>query len=152
MSASVGLKTYSVGVMKRKNKLKSFRDLIVWQLASEFSKDIYQLVNNFPKSERYSLSDDLLRAARSIPANIAGGWGRMFPKEKVSFYNIAGGSAEECMNHLIEARNIEYIGESTYERLQKKVHVISVKLTNLVSATRKRVKSSARHISRNEKT
>lgn len=138
--------------MKRKNKLSSFRDLVVWQLASEFSKEIYQLVNTFPKSERYSLSDDLLRAARSIPANIAEGWGRVFPKEKISFYNIANGSAEECVNHLIEAQNIDYIDRSTHERLQKRVHVISVKLTNLISSTRKRVKSSAQRISRKERT
>jgi four helix bundle protein len=70
-------------------KLKSFRDLTVWRLASEFSKEMAQLVKIFPRHERYALADDLLRAARSIPANIAEGWGRVFPKEKVSFYNIS---------------------------------------------------------------
>jgi four helix bundle protein len=151
MFACGELKTYYVEYMGMNKKLTSFRDLVVWQLASEFSAEIYRLVQTFPQRERYSLSDDLLRAARSIPANIAEGWGRRFPKEKISFYNIANGSAEECINHLIEAKNVKYIDESTYERLQKRAHVIAVKLTNLITSTRKRLKSSAKRISKNEK-
>ena len=123
-------------------KIRSFRDLIVWQLASEFSSEIYRLVGRFPRDERYSLSDDLLRAARSIPANIAEGWGRMFPKEKISFYNIANGSAEECLNHIIEARNVGYIDQTVHDKLQRKCHVITVKLTNLINATRGRIRKS----------
>lgn len=116
--------------------------MIVWQLASEFSSEIYRLVGRFPRDERYSLSDDLLRAARSIPANIAEGWGRMFPKEKISFYNIANGSAEECLNHIIEARNVGYIDQTVHDKLQRKCHVITVKLTNLINATRGRIRKS----------
>jgi four helix bundle protein len=117
--------------------------LVVWQLASEFSEDIYKLVASFPRDERYSLTDDLLRAARSIPANIAEGWGRIFPKEKISFYNIANGSAEECNNHIIEAKNVGYIDETVHDRLQRKCHVITIKLTNLITATRRRTRNSA---------
>ncbi|MDH4210752.1 MAG: four helix bundle protein [candidate division WOR-3 bacterium] len=129
-------------------KIRSFRDLIVWQLSSELSKEIHDLVKSFPRDERFSLSDDLLRSVRSIPANIAEGWGRRFPKEKISFYNIANGSAEECSNHIIEARNIDYISEATHDRLQKKVHVVAVKLTNLISATCKRVTKPPHEISK----
>ena len=116
--------------------------MLVWQLASEFSSEIYRLVGNLPRDERYSLSDDLLRAARSIPANIAEGWGRLFPKEKISFYNIANGSAEECSNHIIEAKNNGYIDQTMHDKLQRKCHVITVKLTNLIHTTRQRVKRS----------
>ena len=123
-------------------KLKSFRDLVVWQLASEFSKEMAQLVKTFPRQEQYVLADDLLRAARSIPANIAEGWGRLFPKEKVSFYNISNGSAEECANHLIEGYNNDYIDEKTNDLYQKKLHIIVVKLTNLITSTRNRIKQS----------
>jgi four helix bundle protein len=123
-------------------KIRSFRDLMVWQLASEFSSEIYRLVGNFPRDERYSLSDDLLRAARSIPANIAEGWGRIFPKEKVSFYNIANGSAEECSNHIIEAKNVGYIDQTIHDKLQRKCYVITVKLTNLINSTRHRTRKS----------
>jgi four helix bundle protein len=123
-------------------KIRSFRDLIVWRLASKFSSEIYRLVGTFPRDERYSLSDDLLRAARSIPANIAEGWGRVFPKEKISFYNIANGSAEECSNHTIEAKNVGYIDRTIHDKLQRKCHVITVKLTNLINATKDRTRKS----------
>lgn len=123
-------------------RIKNFKDLIVWKLASEFSKEISNLIKTFPDREKYVLSDDFLRASRSIPANLAEGWGRLFPKEKISFYNIANGSAEECSNHLIEAYNNGYIDEETNELLQKRVHVIAVKITNLITSTRKRIDSS----------
>jgi len=125
-----------------KRKLSNFTDLVVWQLASEFSKEMAQLVKTFPRQERYVLADDLLRAARSVPANISEGWGRVFPKEKISFYNIANGSAEECSNHLIEAYNNAYISEKMSQFYQKRVHIIAIKLTNLIASTRKRIKQS----------
>lgn len=123
-------------------RIKNFKDLIVWKLASVFSKEISNLIKTFPDREKYVLSDNILRAARSIPANLAEGWGRLFPKEKISFYNIANGSAEECSNHLIEAYNNGYIDEEINELLQKRVHVIAVKITNLITSTRKRIDSS----------
>jgi len=125
-----------------KRKLSNFTDLVVWQLASEFSKEMAQLVKTFPRQERYVLADDLLRAARSVPANISEGWGRVFPKEKISFYNIANGSAEECANHLIEGYNNAYISEKMSQFYQKRVHIIAIKLTNLIASTRKRIKQS----------
>ncbi|KPJ72260.1 hypothetical protein AMJ52_06930 [candidate division TA06 bacterium DG_78] len=125
-------------------KIRSFRDLIVWQLASEFSKNISELVKTFPGREKYVLTNDLLRAARSIPANIAEGWGRLFPKEKISFYNIANGSVEESSNHLIEAYNNGYIDDRTNKLYQKRLHILAVKITNLITSTRKRIKSSAK--------
>ena len=120
----------------------TFKDLIVWQLASEFSRKIASLTKTFPKKEQYILADNLLRAARSIPANIAEGWGRLFPKEKISFYNIANASAVECSNHIIEALNNGYINQTTNDQYQKRVRVITIKLNNLIISTRKRIKSS----------
>lgn len=123
-----------------KRKIYNFQDLVVWQLASEFSKEIAHLVKRFPKSEQYALSDDLLRAARSIPSNIAEGWGRIFPKEKISFYNISKGSGEECINHLIEAFNNGYIDAETRDKMIRTSDVIKIKLTNLIISTRKYIK------------
>ena len=72
----------------------------VKRLASEFSKEMAQLVKIFPRHERYALADDLLRAARSIPANIAEGWGRVFPKRiKSSAKRVFSLHAKAC--HLV---------------------------------------------------
>ena len=129
------------------SKIRKFTDLVVWKLASDFSKEMSELVRTFPKYERYVLANDLLRAARSIPSNIAEGWGRLFPKEKIAFYNIANGSAEECANHLIEAYNNGYIDSKTNTLYQKRLHIIVIKLTNLIMSTRKRLTSSAKRVS-----
>jgi len=116
-------------------KLKSFKDLKVWQLSSQLSKEIAQLVKSFPKSERYELSDDLIRAARSIPANISEGFGRYHFSEQIQFYNIAKGSLLEVQNHLIEAMNNNYITAETNEEYFKRYRIVEIKLNNLIAST-----------------
>lgn len=116
-------------------KIKSFRDLVVWQLSSQLSKKIVQLVKTFPKSEQYGLTSDLLRAVRSIPSNIAEGFGRFHFAEKIQFYNIAKGSTTEAQNHIIETFNSGYISEEKREYFLNKYHVVEVKLNNLIKST-----------------
>ena len=124
-------------------KLTSFKDLKVWQLSSQLSKEIAQLVKTFPRAERYELADDLLRAARSIPANISEGFGRFHFGEKIQFYNIAKGSTLEVQNHLIEAMNNGYIIADAQANFSKRYHVVEVKLNNLISSTAKARKKYA---------
>jgi four helix bundle protein len=54
-------------------KVKSYKDLLIWQKGIELIKEIYRVINKFPKEETYVLSDQLKRAAISIPSNIAKG-------------------------------------------------------------------------------
>ena len=116
-------------------KIKSFKDMVVWQLASQLSKEIYRLVKTFPEIEKYALADDLLRAARSIPANISEGFGRYHFSEKIQFYNIAKGSTLEVQNHLDEVKNCNYVGTKTYNDLMKRYRVVEVKINNLIKST-----------------
>ena len=74
----------------------SFRDLRVWQKAHEFVLAVYRYSESFPEREKYGLEHQLRRAAVSIPANIAEGFGKRSPAEKARFLNIAEGSVEEC--------------------------------------------------------
>ena len=124
-------------------KIKDLQDLKVWQLASELSKEIAQLAKTFPRAERYELADDLLRAARSIPANISEGFGRYHFAEKIQFYNIAKGSTLEVQNHLIEAMNNGYITADLQTGFSERYHIVEVKLNNLISSTAKARKKYA---------
>jgi four helix bundle protein len=54
----------------------SFHDLVVWQLTIQFVKDIYEVTRQFPATEMYPLTNQIKRAAISIPSNIAEGQGR----------------------------------------------------------------------------
>ena len=86
----------------------SFRDLVVWQKAHEFVLAVYRLTEPFPDREKFGLSHQMRRAAVSIPANIAEGFGKRSQAEKARFLNIAEGSLEECRYYLILAHDLGY--------------------------------------------
>jgi four helix bundle protein len=85
---------------------RSFRDLLVWRKAHEFVLALYALTPSFPKEETYGLSQQLRRAAVSIPANIAEGFRRRGKPDKTRFMNLAEGSLEECRYYLILAHDL----------------------------------------------
>lgn len=87
----------------------SYRNLIVWQKAMQFSKIIYSFVRQFPADERYALSDQVRRAAVSIASNIAEGAGRASNREYAHFLSIARGSLYEAMTQLEMAQAFGYI-------------------------------------------
>ena len=73
----------------------SYQNLIVWQKAMDLTDEIYMLAKLLPKEELFSLSDQMRRAAVSIPSNIAEGRGRQTEKEFRQFLSIAKGSVFE---------------------------------------------------------
>src|SRR6201987_3844101 len=87
---------------------RSFRDLRVWQKAHEFVLAVYRYSESFPEREKYGLAHQLRRAAVSIPANIAEGFGKRSQAEKARFLNIAEGSLEECRYYLILTHDLGY--------------------------------------------
>ena len=87
---------------------RSFRDLLVWRKAHEFVLAVYAFTPGFPKPETYGLSQQLRRAAVSIPANIAEGFRRRGKPDKARFMNLAEGSLEECRYYLILAHDLGY--------------------------------------------
>ena len=87
---------------------RSFRDLMVWRKAHEFVLAIYPFTADFPRPEIYGLSQQLRRAAVSVPANIAEGFRRRGKPDKARFMNLAEGSLEECRYYLILAHDLGY--------------------------------------------
>ena len=87
---------------------RTFRDLIVWQKAHEYTLATYAFTATFPKTETYSLSSQMRRAAVSIPANIAEGFRKRGKADKARYLNIAEGSIEECRYYLILAQELGY--------------------------------------------
>src|SRR5215467_3564134 len=71
---------------------QSFRDLLVWQKAHAFVLEVYRFTESFSDREKFGLSHQMRRAAVSIPANIAEGFGKRSHAEKARFWNIAEGS------------------------------------------------------------
>jgi four helix bundle protein len=100
---------------------RNFRDLFVWRKAHEFVIEVYRLTSTFPKSEAYGLTQQLRRAAVSVPANIAEGFTRRSKIEKVRFMNIAESSLEESRYYLILAQDLGYADTSQLKKLSDDV-------------------------------
>ena len=76
-------------------KIRTFRDLIAWQLGMRLAKAIYQVTQLMPKSEQFGLTNQMRRAAVSIPSNIAEGYARQSRLDYIKFLRIARGSLAE---------------------------------------------------------
>ena len=103
-----------------------YRDLLVWQKGMELVANIYQLTNFLPKEEIYSLSNQMRRAAVSIPSNIAEGQQRRSSKEFANFLSFSRGSVAELETQLLICVKLGFLSEkqvaqplSTCEELGK---------------------------------
>jgi len=89
-------------------KARTFEDLLVWKKAHAYVLEIYRITKQFPKSEIFGITAQMRRAAVSIPANIAEGFKKRTPREKVRILNISQGSLEESRYYLILAEDLDY--------------------------------------------
>ena len=80
--------------------IESFRDLDVWKLAMDLAEQGYRFTRSFPREEMFSLTSQIRRAASSVPANIAEGYGRETTREYVRSLRIAQGSLKELETHV----------------------------------------------------
>jgi S23 ribosomal protein. len=101
-------------------KIKSYRDLHVWQKSMEFVIECYRIVEKYPKHEIYGLSNQLRRAVVSIAANIAEGHERSHRKEYIQHLSISHGSLAEVETHLEIAQRLQYIDKEEHETLIEK--------------------------------
>jgi len=102
--------------MSEERNDKGFRKLIVWQRAHQLALLIYKLTEKFPKNEIYGLTSQLRRAAVSVPANIAEGYGYGRKGQTGRFLDIAQGSLSEVEYYLILALDLKYINQEEYEK------------------------------------
>lgn len=98
-------------------EISSYRDLLVWEQAIDLATAIYKSTRAWPKEEQYSLTQQARRAAVSIPANIAEGYGRESRGSYVQFLRISQGSLKELETHLIIARRAEIAKADQIEEL-----------------------------------
>lgn len=89
--------------------VQCYNDLIVWQKAMDLVEMVYQVSKVFPKEEQYGLTNQLRRAAVSIPSNIAEGHARTSTQEFHRFLSIARGSLAEVETQLLIAQRLGYL-------------------------------------------
>ena len=103
-------------------KTKSFKDLIVWQKAYRLVLEVYKITKNFPKYETYGLTQQIRRAAISLPSNIAEGYGRKHKAEYQQFFSIAYASLLEVETQYLLSLDLNYMNKNEIiENLIKEV-------------------------------
>ena len=90
-------------------RIRSYRDLDVWQRGIDVVVACYKLTKRFPKDELYGLVSQIRRSAVSIPANIAEGSGRDHTGDYVRHLSFAMGSLAELETHIVIARRLQYL-------------------------------------------
>lgn len=111
-----------------------FEDLEVWQKAILLAKNIYQITDSFPKSEKYNLVSQLKRASTSISCNIAEGTARSSNLDKAKFTNIAYSSLYEVVSLLELSLNLDLIDSDTNNKLKCDLEIIAKMLSGLRKA------------------
>ena len=118
--------------------MNNFEELKVWKILHELVIKIYKITNNFPKEERYRLTDQLCRSAASVPANIAEGQARQTTKEYLQFLYTARGSIAETKYHLILAKDLGYIETSSYNKINTNYNKAGKMLNSLINSLKKK--------------
>ncbi len=113
-------------------KIKTYRDLSIWNAGIEVVKDIYKLTENFPKQEMYGLVSQMRRSAVSIPSNVAEGFRRYHNKEYKQFLYTSLGSCAELETQITIAMELKYIQKDKENRLLEKLDHICRMISNLI--------------------
>ena len=91
------------------DKIRTYRDLIAWQKSMQLVQVVYQCTNNMPEAERFGLTNQMRRAAVSIPSNIAEGYARQSTPDYLKFLRMARGSLAELSTQTELAVNLKML-------------------------------------------
>ena len=117
----------------------AFENLNAWKEARKLVVAVYQLLDGFPKFEKYALCDQIRRSIVSVPSNLAEGSGRISTREQLHFYEIAYGSLMEAYNQLILASDLNYIGEDSLNELRPQIDTVARMMNGLRSSLLKKL-------------
>lgn len=99
------------------DRVRTFKDLVVWQKAFALSLEVYRISRDFPADERFGLTQELRKTVRSLPYNIAEGHKRRSTADYLRFLAIASGSGGELETQLLLARELGYLDRADSQRV-----------------------------------
>ena len=111
----------------------NYNDLQVWQESMKIVTSIYQLTKKMPVEERFSLTDQMRRAAVSIPSNIAEGHARRTKTDFARFLRMSLGSCTELETQLIISHNLEYVSKDDIDPIIEQSLIIRKMISKLIS-------------------
>jgi four helix bundle protein len=120
-----------------------YKDLFVWRESIAFVPDVYAIVQGFPAHERFALSDQIRRAVVSIPANIAEGQARFYPREFLKHLRIARGSLAELHTLFVVSEQLGYITPAELLGIEHKISSLVVPIHRLVTSLQMQLNTSS---------
>ncbi|RZJ38391.1 MAG: four helix bundle protein [Brevundimonas sp.] len=112
--------------------VRSYRDLIVWQRAMDAAAATYELTRAYPRDELFGLTSQSRRAAASVAANIAEGYGRASRQAYINFLRIAQGSLKELETHLLLAERVRVTPTGSVQPILEQAEEIGRMLKALI--------------------
>jgi four helix bundle protein len=122
-------------------KVRSYRDLVVWQKAMALAIAVYRATGHFPKDELYGLTSQMRRAAVSVASNIAEGQARHSRREFLLFLSHARGSLAELETQSVLAARLEFLSPESEQSLADRIAEVG----RLLSGLRRSLKSTDKH-------
>ncbi|MFC1474640.1 four helix bundle protein [bacterium] len=113
---------------------RDYKKLKVFNMADDLVLEIYRITDKFPRKEMFGLSQQMRRAAVSVPANIVEGCGRRTKKEYRQFLNISSGSLAEVGYYISLSHKLDYIDDTTYRTLNDRYNQCAKALNGLMNS------------------
>ena len=117
-----------------------WKNLKVWQETHNLVLEIYKVTAGFPKSEIYSLVDQLKRASYSVPSNLVEGQSRQSTKEYLKYLYNSRGSLEEVRYFLLLSFDLKFLSYDLYKNLEERYETASKMLNGLIKSLKSKVK------------
>ncbi len=114
--------------------MRDYTKIQAWKLADDLTVAVYEQTRGFPREEIYGLTNQLRRAAYSVPGNIAEGSARQSQKDYLHFLYIARGSLTEVQYFIHLARRIAYLSDKQNQVLSEQVKATFARLHGLIKA------------------
>lgn len=121
--------------------MKSFRDMDAWKIGLELLQEVHTLTMRFPQSEEYELKSQLRRSTKSILANLAEGFSRITPKDKIHKYTISRGECTETVAHLLMSTAVNYLSRDLIQKAMGLADREGRLLSGLIYAQEQRLKT-----------
>src|SRR5271157_5679304 len=118
--------------MTEAGKIRSYRDLRVWQEGMSLAEACYLVTKCFPRDELFGMTSQIRRAASSVPANIAEGYGRNSKGDYIQFLGISQGSLKELETHLALSTRVGLVAESETKSILEKCDRLGKMLHRLI--------------------
>jgi len=109
-----------------------YKDLVAWQKAMDLVVNVYAATERFPSRERFSLTDQIRRAAVSVPSNIAEGQAHFNKREFLHFLRHARGSLAEVETQMLLAKRLSYLSDAEGEELFEQVDELGRIMSGLI--------------------